>query len=113
MHGGTSRRGREHWNYKTGEHSKVVRKTMKEISSLFHRPVQVRIALYPAGFMETMAKPRQERYFVIVNFPDEVGLSLAEKERILRAARREISSRLREVREEMSSKPSEEQEKQE
>jgi hypothetical protein len=110
MHGGTSRRGTEHWNFKTGEHSKVVRKTMKKIGSLFQRPIQVRIALYPEGFVETMAKPWPERWFVLVSFPDEYGLPLHEKERVLKATRRQISTRLREVKERMSGKPSEEQE---
>jgi hypothetical protein len=109
MHGGTSKRGCEHWNYKTGEHSKVVRKAMKQFNSLLQRPMQVRIALYPEGFMETMATPWPERWFVIVDLCDwPYGIPLREQERVLRTIRREISTRLREVREEMSGKPSEE-----
>jgi hypothetical protein len=98
----------EHWNFKTGEHSKVVRKAMKKISSLLQRPMQVRIELYPEGFVETMATPWPERWFVIVDLRDwPYGIPLSEQERVLRAIRREISTRLRKVREEMSGNLSE------
>jgi len=84
---------------------------LKFFNNLLNRPVQVRIALYPEGFMETLAKPRTERYFVLVSFPDGGGLPLHEQERVLRAARRKISSRLRQVRDKIASKPSERQER--
>jgi hypothetical protein len=111
MHGGTSKRGREHPNYKTGQPSKVTRKALKFFNSLLHRPVQVRICLYPEGLIETMEKPRQERYFVLVSFPDGGGLPLYEQKRILRAARRKINTRLRQVRDKIAGKPSEKQER--
>jgi hypothetical protein len=111
MHCGTSRRGPQHHNYKTGQHSKVLRKALKDFNKLLHRPIQVRIALYPEGFLESMAKPRPERYFVLVSFPDGGGLPLHAQERVLRAARRKISSRLRQVRDKIASKPSERQER--
>jgi hypothetical protein len=113
MHGGKSKRGVEHWNFKTGEHSKVIRKAAKIFDSLLERPVQVRIALYPEELVETMAKPRAERYFVLVSLPDESGLLLCERARILRAIRRQISRCLRLVREQLAGKPTEEFEEEE
>jgi hypothetical protein len=78
MHGGTSKRGREHPNFKTGKHSKVTRKVLKDLSKLLNRPVQVRVCLYPEGIMETMEKPRPERYFVMLSLGDGDGLPLVE-----------------------------------
>jgi hypothetical protein len=82
---------------------------MKILGELMHRRVQVKIALYPEAFEETMAKPRSERWFVLVSFPNNSALPLHEQERVLRAARREISSCLRRVRNEIDGNPSEEE----
>ena len=70
MHGGTSRRGKEHPNYKTGRHSKVLRKIAQKFNRLLQRPVEVCIELYPDGFVETMEKPWPERWFATVTFPE-------------------------------------------
>ena len=57
MHGGASKCGEQHWNFKTGRHSKVLRKIAQKFNRLLAQPVEVRIALYPDGFVETMEKP--------------------------------------------------------
>ncbi len=115
MHGGTSKRGREHWNYQTGLHSKDLRKASKIIGKMLHRPVEVRIAVYPETFEEWAEKKLEglkkgRRYFAAVNYLDgKRGIPLHEQERILKTVRREISTRLRQVKAEMAGNPSEEE----
>lgn len=115
MHGGTSKRGPEHWNYRTGEYSKDLRKARKVIGKMLHRPIEVRIAMYPEPFEEWAEKTLEglrtgRRYFAVVNYLDgKRGIPLHEQERILKAARREISTRLRKVKAEMAGNPNEEE----
>ena len=119
MHGGTSRRGRDHPNYKSGEYSKVFRKTIRDVNHLLRCPVSVRIAVYPESFDEWAGKKleglsKRKRYVAMVNFLDgQSGMPLHEQERVLRAARRKISARVRQIRDEIAGKPSEELEQKE
>ena len=69
---------------------------MKKFRRLLQRPIKLQIQMYPESFLETMEKPWLERYCVIVDSPDS-PLPLAEWERVLRYARRHISTQLREV----------------
>jgi hypothetical protein len=103
MHGGTSRRGRDHPNYKSGKYSTVLKGAVRKFRRLLKRPVQVRLALYPEGLSETLARPRQERYFVTIEFPTDLP-DLPAQERILAAARRELTVQLRLLREELAVK---------
>ena len=108
MHGGTSKRGLEHPNYKTGKYSKVTRNALKFLGKLLHHPFDVRIELYPEGLEETMETPWPERWFVHVNFDGwPHPIPLCERERILRAIRRKVSTRLRQLREKLAGNPSE------
>ena len=110
---------REHPNYKSGEYSKVFRKTFRDVDRLLRRPVSVRIAVYPESFEEWAGKKLEglrkgKRYVVMVNFLDgQSGMPLHEQERVLRAARRKISARVRQIRDEIAGKPSEELEQKE
>ena len=60
MHGGTgTARQRNIRNYKTGRHSKVLRKIAQKFNRLLAQAVEVRIELYPEGFVETMRSPHR------------------------------------------------------
>ena len=56
MHGGKSKRGREHWNYKNGLHSKDVREASEMMARVLQRSVEVRVVLYPETLEEIAAK---------------------------------------------------------
>ena len=103
MHGGTSRRGLDHPNYKSGKYSTVLRGAVGKFRRLLKRPVKVLLALYPEGLRETLSKPRHERYFVTIEFPADLP-DLPAQERILMAARRELTVQLRLLREELAAK---------
>jgi hypothetical protein len=99
MHGGKSKRGKEHWNYQKGLHSKDVKEAGAMMGRFFERPVEVRVVLYPET-LEQMAEGvrRRRRLDGHVIFPNEYGqLPLLEKLRVLRSAKRQLNSQLHEV----------------
>jgi hypothetical protein len=101
MHGGTSRRGCDHPNCKTGEYSKVSRKAKQTLGRLLNRPIEVRVILYPETLEEQAGRVRRgQRLDGHLIYPNEYGqLPLPLQLRALRAAKKEINAKLREVNE--------------
>jgi hypothetical protein len=97
MHGGHAPRGADHYAFRTGKYSRTARRTGKLFNELFQQPVQVKIQLYPESFAATMAKPPKERHFVVISLADESSVPPQERERILKAVRREANARIKEL----------------
>jgi hypothetical protein len=98
MHGGKSKRGKEHWNYQKGLHSKDVKEAGAMMGRLLKRPVDVRVVLHPEPFEERVNKAGRQRYTGYVVFPNDYGqLPLQEQLHVLRAAKREVNAELHEV----------------
>ena len=97
MHGGTSRRGMEHPNYKTGLHSKDVREAGEMMGRFLERPVEVRVQLFARPVEEIAAKVgRGQRLDGLVVSSER--MTVGERMRALRAARRLIGQELAELR---------------
>jgi hypothetical protein len=104
MHGGKSKRGKEHWNYQKGLHSKDVKEAGAMMGRLFHRPVEVRLVLYPETLEEIAAKVgRGQRLHGLTVKPEHTTID--EWMRALRAARRLLAQELTELRAEATDGP--------
>jgi hypothetical protein len=97
MHGGKSKRGSEHWNYRTGRHSKDVREAGAMIGRFLERPVEVRVQLFPRPLDEIAAKVgRSQRLDGLVISSEQ--MTVGERMRALRAARRLLAQELADLR---------------
>jgi hypothetical protein len=104
MHGGKSKRGKEHWNYRNGVHSKDVKEAGEMMGRFFDRPVEVRVVLYPETLEEIAAKiGRKQRLHGLVVPPEQ--MTVGERMRALRAARRLLAQELTELRAEATDGP--------
>src|SRR5262249_26023646 len=98
MHGGKSKRGKDHWNFRNGLHNKDVREAGEMIGWLLRRPVGVRVVLHPESLEERVIKAGGQRYAGYVVFPNEYGqLPLLEQQRVLPAAKWEVNAQFREL----------------
>ena len=100
MHGGKSRRGKEHWNYRNGRHSKDVKEAGAMMGRFLERPVAVKVQLFARPLEEIAAKVgRGQRLDGLVVSSEQ--MTVGERMRALRAARRLIGQELAELRAEV------------
>jgi hypothetical protein len=104
MHGGKSKRGSEHWNYRNGLQSKDVKEVGAMMGRFFNRPVEVRVVLYPETLEEIAANiGRKQRLSGLIVKPEQVTID--EWVGALRAARRLLAQELTELRAEAADGP--------
>ena len=100
MHGGTSKRGAQHWNYRTGLHSKDVKEAGAMMGRFLERPVAIKVQLFARPLEEIAAKVgRGQRLDGLVVSSEQ--MTVGERMRALRAARRLIGQELAELRAEV------------
>jgi hypothetical protein len=95
MHGGTSKRGADHPNFRHGRYTKGLSELFQSL--LKPRPTRVDVLLFPESMEELAMKiggKRRLRGFVVP--PDQ--LTVADRLRTLRAARRLLAQELAELR---------------
>jgi hypothetical protein len=97
MHGGTAKRGKDHYNFKTGQHSKDVQECVELLGRFFDRPVEVRVVLRPEPLEEIAAKVGRGQRLDGLVVPSE-QMTVGERMRALRAARRLLAQELAELR---------------
>ncbi len=93
MHGGTSRQGAAHPNYRHGGCSKVLREVTAKLDKALRRPIEVDVLLFPRPLEEI--GDRQPLRGLIVP-PGQ--LTIREWMRALRTARRMLAEELAELR---------------
>jgi hypothetical protein len=104
MHGGKSKRGKDHWNYRTGLYSKDVKEASEMMARVLQRSVEVRVVLYPETLEEIAAKVgRGQRLHGLIVKPEHTTID--EWMRALRAARRLLAQELAELRAEATDGP--------
>jgi hypothetical protein len=101
MHGAGSRRGADHPNFRTGKFSKVARQAWEKLGRLFQRPVQVSVLLFPWTLDELAHRAARAPLQSLIVPPET--LTIGERLRVLRAARRELQQELDELRAEAES----------
>jgi hypothetical protein len=87
----------EHPNYKTGLHSKDVKEAGAMMGRFIDRPVEVKIQLFPRPLEEIAAKVGRGQRLDGLVVPSE-QMTVGERMRALRAARRLIGQELAELR---------------
>jgi len=101
MHGGTSKRGKQHWNYRTGRYSNELQDAIDAIHRACQQPIKTVIAIFPDSIAAGgKVFPRgQPRHVVRVSFPDELfDVSVREQMRALCEAKKQINAELRMLR---------------
>jgi hypothetical protein len=97
MHGGTSKRGSEHCNYRNGLHSKDLKDAFDTLHRALQVPIRTVIAVYPDSIAvgKNVFPAGRPRRIVEVSFPDNPGLPILVQMRALREANKQISADLR------------------
>jgi len=102
MHGGTSRRGAEHHNFKHGKHSKVLAEVRRKFVRWLQRPIEFNVLLFPKALEEITAQDfRRSRQRGLGLRGMAVGLDQltdSDRMRVIRAARRILAEELAELR---------------
>jgi hypothetical protein len=89
FHGGRSRRGKAHPNYKTGVHCKDAKEAAKILAHFLERPIDVKVVL---------SQEHGQRVTSNIVFPNEYGQLLPTEElRVLRATMRQLGARCKEL----------------
>jgi hypothetical protein len=94
MHGGTSKNGGEHPNYRHGRYSKPAQELFRLLNP--RRPIGVQVLLFPFPMKEAWKHAGLGPLQPLVIPPEK--LTIGEWMRALRAARRELGEELAEIR---------------
>src|SRR5262249_30378982 len=98
MHGGKSKRRKDHWNFRNALHNKDVREAGEMIGSVVRRPVGVCVVVHADCLEERVIKAGGERKQGNVVFTNEYGqLQMLEQHRVLPAAKWEVNAQFREL----------------
>ena len=103
MHGGTSLQGADHPNYRHGRCSKVLRQVRAKLDKALRRPIKVEVLLFPRPLDEIGDQMRRQPLAGLIVPPDQ--LTVAERMRALRTARRMLAEELAELRAEAADGP--------
>ena len=104
MYGGKSKRGKQHWNYQTGRYSKDVKEVGAMMGRFLDRPLVVNVQLFPVPLEGIAAKVGRGQRLDGLIVPSE-QVTIDERMRVLRAARRLLAQELAELRAEAADGP--------
>ena len=102
MHGGTSKRGSNHPNFR---HGRCVKESLRGLEWLKPRPIRVEVLLFPQPLEEIVKRLHREQLRGLIVPPD--CMRVGDWMRALRTARRMLAKELAELRAEIENEPSE------